>query len=104
MDLPTSQWGFFEWGVSIATTIMTGIVAHIHTRLTRAEIANRQIENDLHDAMVKVYREATDGREQLRKEIQENLSRIYARLDQTPTKSDLQDWVGILTRHRLDGE
>ena len=95
------QWDVFDLGISVATTILTALLAHVHGRLNRIEDLTRKLERDLRESIERVARDAGESRDDLRKEINVTLTQIYTRLDQTPTKQDLQDWVMIITKRQL---
>lgn len=96
-----SNWGFFEWTCSFAVGIATTLFGHLYHRINSNETLTRKVEHDLREAIAKAVDQASEGRDDLRREIQTSLQAISFRLDQTPTRNDMMDIISLAIDQKI---
>lgn len=101
MNPEQPAYALIEWLAGIAFTLSFGIVGHMYRRISAVEAEIRRVDGDLRTKMEADARRASEQRDDLRREFTDLLKAIHERIDQTPTKQDLQDWVRAL-RPRQD--
>ena len=100
MDNGQPTYALIEWLAGLAFTLSFGVVGHMHRRISAVEAEARRVDGDLRAKMEADSRDATKQKDELRKEFTDLLRSLHDRIDQSPTKQDLQDWVRALRPSR----
>jgi hypothetical protein len=100
--------GLFEWMgtivVSTCTAFVTGVLGYLTHRMNKHEDNLDRVEHDLRDEIDRVGKQDSDGRDDLRREVQLRLDAIYSRLDQNATKQDLHHMASIILGRKIGVE
>lgn len=93
MNPEQPAYALIERLAGIAFTLSFGIVGHMHRRISAVEAEVRRVDGELRAKMEADGRRASEQRDGDRREFTELLRAIHQRIDETPTKQDLQDWL-----------
>jgi hypothetical protein len=97
MSTPSDySWGLFEWVGALLTAVVTAVLGYLNQRMGKFEDSLQQQGRDLRQQIDQVSQQDSDGRDDLRREVQTRLDAIAIRVDQTATKQDLHNMMLVI--------
>lgn len=104
MSTPSEySWGLFEWVGTLLTAIVSAVLGYLNHRIGKFEGALQEQGRDLRQQIDQVSQQDSEGRDDLRREVQNRLDAIAIRIDQTATKQDLHNMAAIIMGRPVDG-